>query len=106
MQQLDKSLVYKKDRRSPRITHQELSALKVKTKKSHALNPISWIATVGRLVRDIFTIRLGTPKKQCGEYGHVLPASGWQAGFSPRCVECGHCIEDVAELRHSVYRKR
>lgn len=104
-QSLDRSLVRRTTRHSQRITKEHVVQLK---EKSEPKGIASIFRGIGNLFMHIGTIiSPGAPIKsarKCKKLGHVMPASGWQVGSNPLCVDCGKRINDPTEIRDSVWK--
>lgn len=99
---IDRSVIYKRDPKSVRITHNEITTLKLKVVSSQqAQKPIG--ERIGSIVRSILhycTFKPGSMRSQCKMYGHVLPRAQ-REGTQLFCWDCGAKISSPEQLRRS-----
>ncbi|MBA3995246.1 MAG: hypothetical protein C0469_17135 [Cyanobacteria bacterium DS2.3.42] len=104
-QSMDRSLIASTTR-ARRVTREEIVNLKI---KSEPKGIKSWFRGVGNLFKTIghmFSVGPSVKSAEsCKISGHVMPATGWQAGKKPQCVDCGKTIGDPTQLRNSVWKK-
>jgi hypothetical protein len=87
-------------RKSARITHHEIKAMKAVTTKAppahiSALNKVK--ATFTDMVTSFITPFSGVRKSnQCELNGHIFPKSMWEGEF-PKCTHCGKEIRSTDE---------
>jgi len=103
-QSMDRSLTATP--RARRVTREEVVKLKV---NSEPKGPKSLFRGIGNFFKSIGHMLSAKPSAKaatsCKTSGHVMPASGWQAGKFPHCVDCGKRIDDPTKLRNSVWKK-
>lgn len=105
-QSMDRSLVSGATR-TRRVTREDVAKLKVKSEPKGIQNLFRGFGNFFKTIGTMFSI--SKPAKpvstNCNTFGHVMPTSGWQAGNTPRCVDCGKQIGTPTELRNSVWKK-
>lgn len=104
-QSMDRSLIATTTR-TRRVTREEVVNLKVKTEPKGIKALFRGIGNMFMSIGHLFSSKPSVkPLVSCKTSGHVMPASGWQAGKHPQCVDCGQKIGDPTQLRNSVWKK-
>lgn len=104
-QSLDRSLVCKTTREI-RISKQDVVQLKEKSQPKGIVSAFRGLGNVLLHLSTIFSPKAPVKcSEKCKKLGHVMPASGWQVGALPLCVDCGAKITDPTEVRSSVWHK-
>jgi hypothetical protein len=104
-QSMDRSLIASTTR-ARRVTREEIVNLKVKTETKGIKAMFRGVGNVFKTIGHFLSISPSVNSTvSCKTSGHVMPATGWQAGKKPQCVECGKTIGDPTQLRNSVWKK-
>lgn len=101
---MDRSLIHK-SAGNKRITKEVVINLKEKSRPRGVMSLFQGIGTVLMQVGMVLAPKSPIKKSnKCKSLGHVMPASGWQVGSTPKCVDCGKMISDPTEIRDSVWK--
>lgn len=104
-QSMDRSLIASTTR-ARRVTREEIVNLKIKSEPKGIKAMFRGVGNVFKSIRHMLSVAPKVkPIVDCKVSGHVMPATGWRAGKSPQCVECGKRIDDPTQLRNSVWKK-